>query len=181
MKYIRRIFIIILVFFAGSPLFAQEQLKAKADLYDRDGHKAGAVYFEQKEGIVRITVNIIDLVPGTRAIHIHENGICEPPDFKSAGSHFNPYGRQHGFLNPEGPHAGDLPNFEVGNNGMATFRVFTKLITLEEGEVNSVLKEGGTSVVIHEKPDDYITDPAGNAEERIACGVITQGDDWARK
>jgi superoxide dismutase, Cu-Zn family len=93
------------------------------------------------------------------------------PDFKSAGGHFNPTGKQHRKDNPLGAHAGDMANFNVGANGTARFSVVNSAVTLGDG-ANSLFHEGGTSLVIHEKSDDYKTDPAGNAGNRVACGVI---------
>ncbi|MEW5895917.1 MAG: superoxide dismutase family protein [Candidatus Omnitrophota bacterium] len=180
MKFKTIFFILALISLLLNFSYCQEVLKAKADLYNPEGNKIGTVYFEEKADIVKITVNVTDLPPGTRALHIHEEGRCDPPDFKTAGGHFNPYDKQHGFLNPEGPHAGDLPNFEVNNTGMTTFTVFTKRVTLEQDHANSISSEGGRSVIVHENPDDYITDPAGMAGNRIACGIVesmTNGTD----
>jgi superoxide dismutase, Cu-Zn family len=98
-------------------------------------------------------------------------GKCEGPTFESAGAHFNPEGTKHGLKNPDGPHAGDLPNLTVGSNGKGQAQVVNSHFTLGEG-TNSVFHQGGTSIVIHEKADDGRTDPAGNAGGRIACGTI---------
>ncbi len=91
----------------------------------------------------------------------------------SAGGHFNPFGKQHGLKNPQGPHAGDLPSLTVGPDGRATVSVVASLVTLKEGK-NSLFQPDGTSLVIHEKADDDMTDPAGNAGPRIACGPIVR-------
>ena len=98
-------------------------------------------------------------------------GKCDAPDFKTAGPHFNPDGKKHGTKNPEGPHAGDLSNFEVGADGRAKVSLLATRVTLGEGP-NSLFHPEGTSLVIQEKPDDYMTHPAGNAGARIACGVV---------
>jgi superoxide dismutase, Cu-Zn family len=112
------------------------------------------------------------LVPGKHGLHIHEAAICEGPDFKTAGAHFNPTNKKHGFENTKGPHAGDLPNLSVSTEGTVTADMVAKNVTLEEGKPNSLLKPGGTSLIIHSGPDDYHTDPAGNSGSRVACGKI---------
>ncbi len=122
-------------------------------------------------GGVRIKLNASQLPAGTHALHIHAVGKCDPPDFKTAGPHFNPAGKKHGTKNPEGAHAGDLPNFEVGKDGRAKVSLFASGVTLGAGP-HSLFNPEGTALVIHEKPDDYVTDPAGDAGARIACGVI---------
>jgi Cu-Zn family superoxide dismutase len=122
---------------------------------------------------VKIDVNISRIPPGMHAFHVHAVGKCEVPDFKSAGGHFNPAGKQHGKDNPNGPHAGDMLNFEAGADGTAKFSTVNATVSLDEG-ANSLFHEGGSALVIHEKADDYKTDPAGNAGNRIACGVITK-------
>ena len=114
----------------------------------------------------------MNLSPGVHAIHVHEAGRCDAPDFKAAGGHFNPENKKHGIENPEGHHAGDLPNLTVGANGKGTFKTTIPGVTLAGDSATSLLKVGGTSVVIHEKADDMKTDPAGNAGARLACGVI---------
>lgn len=150
---------------------AQTEPEAVAVLINPEGEPAGTVMFSRSNQGVKIDLDITNLPPGRHAFHIHENGICEPPDFTSAGGHFNPGGTRHGFLNPAGPHAGDLPNIEVPGWTFQTTMV-TGRLSLDKDAGNSVFKEGGTAVVIHEKPDDYITDPAGKGGPRIACGVI---------
>jgi Cu-Zn family superoxide dismutase len=102
-------------------------------------------------------------------------GRCDPPDFTSAGGHFNPQVRQHGRQNPLGPHAGDLPNLVVGADGAVNAAVIAPDVTLGSPvNSHSLFPPAGTALVIHAKPDDGTTDPAGNAGPRIACGVITR-------
>jgi superoxide dismutase, Cu-Zn family len=144
---------------------------AHADIVNAQGQKIGTATISPAYGGVRIDLKVSQLPPGTHAIHIHTVGKCEGPDFKSAGGHLNPEGKQHGKDNPAGPHAGDLLNFEVGADGDGRATLATAHATLEAGP-NSLFHEGGTSLVIHEKADDYKTDPAGNSGARIACGVI---------
>ena len=136
------------------------------------GDDAGAATFkESKDGKeLTISVKLKNLPFGEHAVHIHANPVCEAPDFKTAGGHFNPDGKQHGMDNPMGHHAGDMPkNISIGEDrtGEATFKV--DYLTLAPGAPNSVL---GHSIMVHEKADDMKTDPTGNAGNRIACGVI---------
>ena len=146
-------------------------LGATAELLNEKGDKIGSATFTPEKDGVRIHVQLSMLPPGTHAMHLHTVGECHGPDFKSAGAHFNPFGKKHGLKNPMGPHAGDLPNFEVKADGTATVDVTATLVTLGEGN-NSLFQPGGTCIVVHEKADDEVSDPAGNAGKRIACGVI---------
>lgn len=144
---------------------------AKAELRDAKGQNVGKATFKQTADGVKISVQVFNVPPGPHAFHIHAVGKCEPPDFKTAGGHFNPQSMKHGLKNPAGPHAGDMPNITVGQKGKGKATVVNKRVTLGEG-ANSLFHEGGTAIVIHEKADDDMTDPAGNAGNRMACGVI---------
>lgn len=162
--------------FSSSPLFAKPKPKSKAigahaELKDGKGEKIGTAVFTQTKGGVEIAVNVEGLQPGPKGIHIHGNGSCVGPDFKSAGDHFNPANKHHGILNPEGRHAGDLPNLIVGKDGKSSSKFVAPDVTLGEGP-SSLLKSGGTALVIHSGPDDQKSDPSGQSGSRIACGVI---------
>ena len=160
--------------FASASLFgAQKFPKAKAILYDGTGQKVGEAKFSEAPTGVKIFLKVKKITPGTHAMHIHSVGLCQWPDFKSAGPHFNPSAKHHGLANPQGPHAGDMPNFEVFQNGKAKIDLILDSVTLGEGK-NSLLQPGGTSLVIHASADDEMTDPAGNSGPRIACGVIQE-------
>jgi len=145
---------------------------ATAQIKDLKGTVVGTVLLVETPNGLLLRGTLSGLPPGTHAIHLHEVGKCEPP-FKSAGGHFNPGGKAHGVLDPAGPHAGDLPNLVIPQSGKLDFEMFAVGLTLSEGP-NRVLDADGTSVVIHAKADDYRTQPAGDAGDRIACGVVTK-------
>jgi superoxide dismutase, Cu-Zn family len=142
------------------------------NLINTKGQKAGEATLTQTAEGVKVAVNAAGVKPGEHGIHFHEKASCTPPDFKSAGSHFNPTGKEHGFLNPKGPHVGDIVNIKADKNGIIHGEVLSTMVTLSQNKLNSLFKEGGTALVIHDKADDYKTDPAGNSGDRVLCGEI---------
>ncbi|MHC1727518.1 MAG: superoxide dismutase family protein [Syntrophobacteraceae bacterium] len=127
----------------------------------------GMVSFVKSGKGVRITANIQGLAPGLHGFHIHEFGDCSSPDANSAGGHFNPTDSIHGAPNAEKRHAGDLGNVEADKSGQARLEVTDGMLKLEGPE--SII---GRAVIVHAQPDDFKTQPTGNAGARLACGVI---------
>lgn len=154
----------------ASSAVAQSRADATATLQDVDGNAVGAAeFFEAPRGTL-LKVRFQGLPEGTHAFHVHETGECEPP-FQSAGGHFNPYEVAHGFFADAGQHAGDLPNIHVPASGELELEIFSAFL-IQDG---TLLDEDGSALVVHAGADDYSTDPAGAAGERLACGVIEAG------
>ena len=146
--------------------------QGSSELRDAAGEVVGTATFTEDAAGVQIMVQATGLPAGEHGIHIHEVGRCDPPDFVSAGAHYNPSAKQHGLQNPEGPHEGDLPNLMAAEDGTATYSATNPRVTLLPDNLTSLFPERGTALVIHAGPDDQTTDPAGNSGGRIACGVI---------
>lgn len=141
--------------------------EAVAELQNQDGQPVGEVTLRETPNGTLLHARLQDLPPGAHAFHIHETGVCEG-DFTSAGGHYNPEDVSHGIENPDGMHAGDMPNVHVPDTGSLEIEVLNHQVSVEQ----LLAEEGGTSIVIHDGADDYASDPAGDAGPRIACGVI---------
>jgi Cu-Zn family superoxide dismutase len=131
------------------------------------GAPVGSVRAWQTAGGVSFRIYAAGLPHGIHGLHVHAVGRCDPPGFTSAGGHWNPASRQHGMNNPQGPHAGDLPNVEVSANG-----VLSTTVTLPNASLAALVDADGAALVLHEKADDYATDPSGSSGARIACAIL---------
>ncbi len=149
--------------------------RATAELMNASGQKIGTATLVERAGAVELQVEVTGLEAGAHGIHFHQVGLCETPGFTSAGSHFNPLGKQHGLESPNGAHAGDLPNLEADASGKASYKVTTERVVLGEGQL-SLFDADGTALIIHARVDDQVTDPTGNSGDRVACGVLTRDE-----
>jgi len=154
-------------------LRASSNAAATSEIKNASGQTVAMGRFNQAGNVVRIVIEAHGLPAGAHAVHVHTVGKCDPPDFTSAGPHFNPTSKQHGALNPQGPHAGDLPNITIAADGTGRMETTTEQLSLASG-VTSVFDADGSAVVIHANPDDFKTDPTGNSGARIACGVLVK-------
>ena len=150
---------------------------ADGTFIDATGSEIGSVRLVQDaQGLVHVNVKVDGLAAGLHGIHIHAVGSCSGPTFASAGGHYNPLVRQHGLENPNGPHAGDLPNLVVDAEGEGSLNAKTDRVTLTSG-VATLLDGDGSAFIIHANPDDQVTDAGnGGSGPRIACAVIVAGE-----
>jgi Cu-Zn family superoxide dismutase len=157
---------------AAAAMFKNKPLQV--DFKNSQGQDAGTASLTPAGNGVKVKLDLTNLPEGEHALHVHQNAKCDGPDFKTAGGHFNPEGKEHGTKNPKGSHDGDMPlNLTVMADGTEHISFVTQSISLKKDAKNSVFANGGTAFVIHEKADDMLTDPTGNAGSRIACAVIT--------
>ena len=155
------------------PAMAQDPGAAKATFMNAEGAEVGSVTLAQGEDGVTIVGELTGQTAGQHGLHFHMTGDCDGASgFESAGGHFNPTEHKHGLENPEGPHAGDLPNVTAAADGTVAVNLTTQTISVTEGDPAYVFDADGTALVIHAGPDDNVTDPAGNSGDRVACAVI---------
>lgn len=151
---------------------AQQPLTANATFINAEGNEIGNATLTETPTGVLISLDLKALSTGAHAFHIHEKGVCNPADkFTSAGGHFNVHDKKHGYLVEGGPHAGDMPNLVVADDGRLRANVFNAAVTLKDGP-DSLFGPNGTALVIHDRVDDYKSQPTGNAGDRIACAVV---------
>ena len=143
---------------------------AATSLRNAQGQVVGDAVARREGGVVKVRLTVRGFTPGTHGVHLHQAGRCDAPDFASAGPHWNPASRQHGRLNPQGPHLGDLPNLQVRENGAGRIDFDVPVPAGTAADANPLLDADGTSIVIHAAADDERTDPSGNSGARIACG-----------
>ena len=167
----RMIFTAALALFAGcasgDPNFGIPPTAPATSLVNSAGQAIGTVRVWQSPGGVTFAIDAHSLPPGLHGIHVHEVGRCDAPSFDSAGAHWNPARRQHGLNNPQGPHAGDMPNVTVAANG-----VLREAVALPHFTFAELRDADGASVMIHAGADDYVSDPSGNSGARIACAAV---------
>lgn len=142
----------------------------QATLSFANGLPAGSAQLVRSGTGLSMAVAVTGMTPGPHGFHLHTTGKCEAPSFESAGGHLNPYGRDHGTLDPEGPHLGDMLNIDVGSNGTGTANL--DLPGERAGALDEIFDADGTAIVVHANADDYRTNPSGNAGSRVACGVL---------
>lgn len=168
---------VVIIFMGGcnfSSADADLNESLQVSLLNTEGKEVGQATLSEHSKGVHILLKAEGLTPGTKAIHFHEKAICEKPEFTTAGAHVNPEHKEHGFQNPKGYHAGDLPNIEVDEDGKVELETVSPAVVLTAGKSNSLLDADGSSIIIHEKADDYKTDPSGNSGARIVCGEISK-------
>ena len=168
----RLVVTIVLAALTACSTVSEPQGGTPVSLINASGQQIGTVRAWQTTGGVSFHVTASGLPHGVHGIHVHPIGRCDPPDFASAGTHWNPTNKQHGLNNPNGPHAGDMPNVEVAANG-----VLDQTVVLPHATMAQLLDADGSSIMIHANADDYVSQPSGNSGPKIACAIIGPGPD----
>lgn len=144
-------------------------------MMNTDEEEIGTATFSEADDGLTIALEAEGLEPGMHGIHIHNAGMCEGPDFETAGDHYNPTDAAHGFDHEDGPHAGDLENIEVADDGTVSTEITAENVTiLDENVDTTLMTDAGTALIIHSGEDDYETQPSGDAGTPVACGVISE-------
>jgi len=161
---------LLLPLFATACAYPEPQGGAPMTLVNSAGQAIGTVRAWQTAGGIAFRIDARGLPHGVHGIHVHPIGRCDPPDFASAGTHWNPTNKQHGLNNPNGPHAGDMPNVTVAANG-----VLQETVILPHANMAELLDADGAAILIHANADDYVSQPSGNSGPKIACAVLGPG------
>lgn len=148
---------------AGDPPYARQFA-----LVGTAGQSLGTVSAWETAGALSLRVQATGVPHGLHGIHVHAVGRCDGPEFTSAGGHWNPAARKHGLNNPQGPHAGDLPNLSVAANG-----VVNEAVVLSGASLAGLADADGSALVVHATADDHVSDPSGNSGARIACAILS--------
>ena len=155
----------------ATPSFAKPRT-IESTIINNAGTEIGSVQLTQGTKGVVVTVQVKDLTPGYHGMHFHAIGDCSDREkFKSAAGHVDPFKKPHGFLNPKGPHEGNLPNLIVAKDGTAHVELYTELVSLSEGPSN-LLDSDGSALIIHVNKDDHTSQPIGGSGGRVACAEI---------
>ena len=164
--------VLIVVALAGCQSMRSDAPRASAKLEPTKGSKAsGTATFTQVGDKVRVAANVSGLAPGQEhGFHIHEVGDCSSGDGMSTKGHFNPFGKPHAHYSTAERHAGDMPALKADSNGNATLNTTLDVITVTPGPASIV----GRGLIVHAAPDDYKTQPTGNAGARVACAIINR-------
>lgn len=166
------IYLIVVLFLTACQFTKNVDTTQTVTMYHRDGDQLGTATLTEHPDGVQLTLELEGMSPGIYGLHIHEKAKCEPPNFQSAGNHFNPENKAHGLLHPKGPHAGDLPNIEADETGKVNVELMIRDVTLRPDSKMSLTKGEGTALIVTERPDDGMTQISGNSGERIICGEI---------
>lgn len=150
-------------------------LRAKSHIINNQGHQIGHALYTQGNKGVLVVIDVKGLPPGKHGMHFHQKGTCEDHSaFKKAQGHIMPSGNPHGYLNPNGPHEGNLPNLIVGADGSTHVELYSELVSLygRDGKP-ALLDDNGSALIIHKNTDDHTSQPIGGSGARIACGILT--------
>lgn len=168
----RFVFVLLCAAAFGGSAAAQQPQTATANFVNAQGDDIGTATLTETLAGVLISLDLRGLPSGEHAFHVHEKGVCNPGDkFASAGGHLHTQDEKHGYLVADGPHEGDMPNMVVALNGTLRTNVLNTMVTLTDRE-GSLFGPDGSSLVIHDRRDDYKSQPSGDAGDRIACAVI---------
>ena len=164
--------LVAVIFLLAANSVAAENKSVETEMINNKGEKIGTLKLTQGTEGVLINLNVSGLTPGYHGMHFHAVGDCSDMEaFKSAAGHVDPHKKPHGFLNPKGPHEGNLPNLVVAADGSVEVELYSQMVSLEGGDAN-LLDADGSALIIHVSKDDHMSQPIGGSGARVACGVI---------